>query len=150
MKIDRLQSARSYRITVPTWRHYALLAGLLVALSGLLMFEWDNLVWYFTRGYSPPPAATASPLPDDVAVVAIGKDGVVRVSDGEKRPFPISSEEELAEAVASVAAEYPGRPFILKADGSVAYSRVQSVLATMQAAEVSDVFFQTRPPLGGP
>jgi len=82
-------------------------------------------------------------IPKKAAVISIvgPKAGhVIRVSTGEEMSLPVSTDEEIVTFASNVVAQDPNKEFIVKADASVKYERVDAVLDALKQAKVKVIF----------
>jgi len=82
-------------------------------------------------------------IPKKAAVISIAppeQGQVIRVSTGEEMSLPVSTDEEIVTFASNVVAEDPEKEFIIKADESVRYERIDTVLDALKQAKVKVIF----------
>jgi biopolymer transport protein ExbD len=83
------------------------------------------------------------PKDEKLAIISIAspEDGqVIRVSTGEEMSLPVSSDEEIVTFASNVVAANPQQKFVIKADKSVEYERVDAVLDALKQAKAKVIF----------
>ncbi len=84
-------------------------------------------------------------VPEKAAVVSIAPPDsdpplVIRVSTGEEMALPVSTDEEVVTFASTEVARNPNKEFIIKADDSVPYERVDAVLDALKQSKVKYIF----------
>ena len=86
-------------------------------------------------------------VPEKAAVVSIsppddisGPPLTVRVSTGKEMSLPVSTDEEIVTFASTEVARDPEKEFIVKADESVPYERVDAVLDALKQSKVKYIF----------
>ncbi len=84
-------------------------------------------------------------VPEKAAVISISPPSanpplVIRVSTGEEMSLPVSTDEEIVTFASTEVAQNPNKEFIVKADESVPYERVDAVLDALKQSKVKYIF----------
>ena len=84
-------------------------------------------------------------VPEKAAVISISpRDAnpplTIRVSTGEEMSLPVSTDEEIVTFASTEVAQNPNKEFIVKADESVPYERVDAVLDALKQSKVKYIF----------
>ena len=84
-------------------------------------------------------------VPEKAAVVSIAPPDsdpplTIRVSTGEEMSLPVSTDEEVVTFASTEVARNPNKEFIIKADTSVPYERVDAVLDALKQSKVKNIF----------
>jgi len=86
-------------------------------------------------------------VPEKAAVISIsppddraGPPLTVRVSTGEEMSLPVSTDEEIVTFASTEVARDPNKEFIVKADESVPYERVDAVLDALKQSKAKYIF----------
>jgi biopolymer transport protein ExbD len=82
-------------------------------------------------------------IPEKAAVVSIAppaQGSIIRVSTGEEMSLPVSTDEEVVTFASTLVAQDPNKEFIIKADESVPYERVDAVLDALKQSKVKYIF----------
>ncbi len=82
-------------------------------------------------------------IPEKAAVVSISppsEGNVIRVSTGEEMSLPVSTDEEVVTFASTLVAQDPTKEFIIKADESVPYERVDVVLDALKQSKVRVIY----------
>ena len=84
-------------------------------------------------------------VPEKAAVISISPPDAnppltIRVSTGEEMSLPVSTDEEIVTFASTEVAQNPNKEFIVKADNSVPYERVDAVLDALKQSKVKYIF----------
>ena len=82
-------------------------------------------------------------VPEKAAVVSIApptEGSIIRVSTGEEMSLPVSTDEEVVTFASTLVAQDPNKEFIIKADESVPYERIDAVLDALKQSKVKYIF----------
>ncbi len=84
-------------------------------------------------------------VPEKAAVISISPPSAnppltIRVSTGEEMSLPVSTDEEIVTFASTEVAQNPNKEFIVKADESVPYERVDAVLDALKQSKVKYIF----------
>ena len=82
-------------------------------------------------------------VPEKGAVVSIAPPAeglVIRVSTGEEMSLPVSTDEEIVTFASTEVARDPSKEFIVKADESVPYERIDAVLDALKQSKVKFIY----------
>lgn len=82
-------------------------------------------------------------VPEKAAVVSIAppaQGNIIRVSTGEEMSLPVSTDEEIVTFASTEVARNPNKEFIIKADRTVPYERVDAVLDALKQSKVKYIF----------
>ena len=84
-------------------------------------------------------------IPEKAAVISISPPDAnppltIRVSTGEEMSLPVSTDEEIVTFASTEVAQNPNKEFIVKADESVPYERVDAVLDALKQSKVKYIF----------
>ena len=84
-------------------------------------------------------------VPEKGAVVSISPPNsspplTIRVSTGEEMSLPVSTDEEIVTFASTEVAQDPDKEFIVKADESVPYERVDAVLDALKQSKVKFIY----------
>ncbi len=84
-------------------------------------------------------------VPEKAAVISISPPSAnppltIRVSTGEEMSLPVSTDEEVVTFASTEVAQNPNKEFIVKADESVPYERVDAVLDALKQSKVKYIF----------
>ncbi len=84
-------------------------------------------------------------VPEKAAVVSISPPDAnppltIRVSTGEEMSLPVSTDEEVVTFASTEVARNPNKEFIVKADESVPYERVDAVLDALKQSKVKFIY----------
>ena len=84
-------------------------------------------------------------VPEKAAVISISPPDAnppltIRVSTGEEMSLPVSTDEEIVTFASTEVAQNPNKEFIVKADESVPYERVDAVLDALKQSKVKYIF----------
>jgi len=84
----------------------------------------------------------------DAAIVAITDENEIWVSDGVKKSFQITSEQELIATVADIVHRFPARQFIIKCDQDTPYQNFDHVYEILINNSVRNVSLLTEKRIG--
>jgi biopolymer transport protein ExbD len=79
-------------------------------------------------------------IPKKAAYVSVTENGQIRVSSGEEISVPVPGPEEVLSFAAGVVQIDPNKPFVLKADESVPYRYVDSVIDALKQAKAQVIY----------
>jgi biopolymer transport protein ExbD len=84
-------------------------------------------------------------VPEKAAVISISPPNAsppltIRVSTGEEMSLPVSTDEEIVTFASTEVAQNPDKEFIVKADETVPYERVDAVLDALKQSKVKFIF----------
>ena len=84
-------------------------------------------------------------VPEKAAVISISPPDAnppltIRVSTGEEMSLPVSTDEEIVTFASTEVAQNPNKEFIVKADDSVPYERIDAVLDALKQSKVKYIF----------
>jgi len=84
-------------------------------------------------------------VPEKAAVISISPPSAsppltIRVSTGEEMSLPVSTDEEIVTFASTEVAQNPDKEFIVKADESVPYERVDAVLDALKQSKVKFIY----------
>jgi biopolymer transport protein ExbD len=79
-------------------------------------------------------------VPKKAAYVSVTENGQIRVSSGEEISVPVPGPEEVLSFAAGVVQSDPNKPFVLKADESVPYRYVDSVIDALKQAKAQVIY----------
>ena len=82
-------------------------------------------------------------VPEKAAVISIAPPSagtIIRVSTGEEMSLPVSTDEEIVTFASTEVARDPNKEFIIKADESVPYERIDAVLDALKQSKVKYIF----------
>ncbi|NJL26676.1 MAG: hypothetical protein HC897_01780 [Thermoanaerobaculia bacterium] len=78
-------------------------------------------------------------IPKVAAYISVTDVGQIKVTSGDEMSVPVASEDVVSFA-ANVVAIDPARPFVLKADSSVPYEKIDKVLDSLKQAKVELIY----------
>ena len=84
-------------------------------------------------------------VPEKAAVISISPPSAnppltIRVSTGQEMSLPVSTDQEIVTFASTEVAQNPNKEFIVKADESVPYERVDAVLDALKQSKVKYIF----------
>ena len=84
-------------------------------------------------------------VPEKAAVISVSPPDAnppltIRVSTGEEMSLPVSTDEEIVTFASTEVAQNPNKEFIVKADDSVPYERIDAVLDALKQSKVKYIF----------
>ncbi|MEL7060161.1 MAG: biopolymer transporter ExbD [Acidobacteriota bacterium] len=79
-------------------------------------------------------------VPKEAAYVSITSAGQIRVTDGEDTSVPIQGLQDVDSFASNLAATYPDRPVVLKADADVEYRYVDEVIDSLKQSKVKLIY----------
>lgn len=78
-------------------------------------------------------------IPKEAAYISVTANGQIRVTSGEEMSVPVAPDDVVAFA-SNVVTQFPGRPFVLKADQDVAYQHVDKILDSLKQSEAELIY----------
>ena len=78
-------------------------------------------------------------VPKEAAYVSITENGEIRVTTGEEMSSLLPLEDVVSFA-SNVVQQFPGRPFVLKADATVPYRNIDKVIDSLKQAKVELIY----------